>query len=80
MNTRLGALVCVVAGHRWAPEGDAHAGSVLLRCDRCRTTSFRSTETFGAEGWVERTARGRLAGSLHVRPEDADSRIRERRR
>ena len=63
MHSRVGAVVCALAGHRWglAEGAETHAGMTVIRCSRCAGESIVSSETFEAEGWLERSARRNLA-------------------
>jgi hypothetical protein len=81
VNRRIGALVCTFAGHRWklAQDDETHAGLVVMRCDRCRSESVVSTETFEAEGYADRAMRKQVSEIPIFDPRDIDPRIRERR-
>jgi hypothetical protein len=82
VNTKIGALVCALAGHRWTIDehAETHAGLVIIRCDRCRSESIVSSDTFQAEGFADRAMRASVSESPIFDPRDIDPRIRERRR
>lgn len=79
MHRRVGAVICIVAGHRWHPTDSAYADQVMLRCRRCRATSIVSAEMVETESYTEKWTRAEVADNPFLDPREFDSRLPRRR-
>jgi len=80
MSRRIGAMVCILAGHRWTPTDSAYANQVMLRCRRCRATTIVSAETIETESYSEKWTRAEITDNPFLDPRDFDSRLPKGRR
>jgi hypothetical protein len=60
------AVVCAVAGHKWAPGEDVHEGYALLRCRRCHAEMKLTSDDRRVVPWTGRrhSPLGRWTGGV----------------
>jgi hypothetical protein len=62
---RVGLLLCLAGGHRWAPADDVHETYAVLRCARCGRETTKTAETHGPIPYSAKRAspQSRMSGS-----------------